>query len=210
MPKPITQFSMLSFKTEQLFSCNSPRCNRSQVNGVTSPCILELQYDRFSPQKNDALRQISQNRAGCFTPGKTCVQNSLERKKKKEKKTKEVCKLRGVSPAFNGKQNRKKKKDKTTTKKNPKRGRGDEGWWIILISLWLVCHYSHRTRDRDLIRWKCLSSGLLLPMQTTAGTLEPGLQIESVFVNHLHSLFKQKENKTKIMEKKIYSVPEIK
>lgn len=38
---------------------------------------------------------------------------------------------------------------------------------------------------------------------------ETGLVIESVFLNHLHSLFKQKQNKTKL-KKKIYSVPEIK
>lgn len=132
------------------------------------------------------------------------------KKKEKRKKTKRSLQTSRCFSSVQWKTKQEKKKDKTTTKKNPKRGRGDEGWWIILISLWLVCHYSHRTRDRDLIRWKCLSSGLLLPMQTTAGTLEPGLQIESVFVNHLHSLFKQKQNKTKIMEKKIYSVPEIK
>jgi len=132
------------------------------------------------------------------------------KKKEKRKKNKRSLQTSRCFSSVQWKTKQKKKKDKTTTTKNPKRGRGDEGWWIILISLWLVCHYSHRTRDRDLIRWKCLSSGLLLPMQTTAGTLEPGLQIESVFVNHLHSLFKQKQNKTKIMEKKIYSVPEIK
>lgn len=132
------------------------------------------------------------------------------KKKEKRKKTKRSLQTSRCFSSVQWKTKQEKKKDKTTTKKKPKRGRGDEGWWIILISLWLVCHYSHRTRDRDLIRWKCLSSGLLLPMQTTAGTLEPGLQIESVFVNHLHSLFKQKQNKTKIMEKKIYSVPEIK
>lgn len=40
---------------------------------------------------------------------------------------------------------------------------------------------------------------------------ETGLVIESVFLNHLHSLFKQKQNKTKMeKKKKIYSVPEIK
>lgn len=34
------------------------------------------------PQKNDALRQFSQNRTGCFTPGKNLCYNSLEKKKK--------------------------------------------------------------------------------------------------------------------------------
>lgn len=132
------------------------------------------------------------------------------KKKEKRKKNKRSLQTSRCFSSVQWKTKQEKKKIKQQQKKKPKRGRGDEGWWIILISLWLVCHYSHRTRDRDLIRWKCLSSGLLLPMQTTAGTLEPGLQIESVFVNHLHSLFKQKQNKTKIMEKKIYSVPEIK
>lgn len=132
------------------------------------------------------------------------------KKKEKKKKQKKSANFEVFLQRSMENKTGKKKKIKQQQKKKPKRGRGDEGWWIILISLWLVCHYSHRTRDRDLIRWKCLSSGLLLPMQTTAGTLEPGLQIESVFVNHLHSLFKQKQNKTKIMEKKIYSVPEIK
>lgn len=36
------------------------------------------------PQKNDALRQFSQNRTGCFTPGKNLCYNSLEKKKKKK------------------------------------------------------------------------------------------------------------------------------
>lgn len=43
--------------------------------------------------------------------------------------------------------------------------------------------------------------GHLLPKLMTAGTLEPHLCTESVFINHLHSLFKTKKKLTKRKKK---------
>lgn len=72
-------FARCLLKWKELFSCNSPTCNRSQVNCVTSPCILELQY---YPQKNDALRQYSQHRTAALLLAKHADYNSLDTKKK--------------------------------------------------------------------------------------------------------------------------------
>lgn len=155
----------------------------------------------FSPQKNAALRQFPHTRAGCFyswqnVPLEFAGEN---KKQKKTTKTRKKEKSANFECFFSVQWKTKRGKERKQQKNPTERGRGDEGWRIILIPAVSVSLQSHNKRHRaHQVEMPLLR--VAAATQTTAGALEPGLQMEPVFINRLHFTLGT-ENKTKITRK---------
>lgn len=169
---------------------------------MTSPCIPELQCDRFLPPKECCFKTIPPHqgwlllllakRAFRIRWGKIKTKKKTTKTRKKEKSANFEC---FFSVQWKTKRGKERKQQKNPTE----RGRGDEGWRIILIPAVSVSLQSHNKRHRA----RQVEMPLLrvaAATQTTAGALEPGLQMEPVFINRLHFTLGT-ENKTKITRK---------